>query len=107
MSRTFTYLGDELRKLRKNKRLLLRQVAATADIDTAFLSKVERGERTIGKEHISKLAMVYNTEPGSLIKLWLCDKILQITKQDSEGPHAIEMALKELKSDSLIGNIKL
>ena len=44
--RTF---GETIRHIRENKGMLLRQVAATLEIDTALISKIERGERTAQK----------------------------------------------------------
>ena len=38
-------LGDNIRKLREDKELPLRTVAAYLDIDQAILSKIERGQR--------------------------------------------------------------
>lgn len=48
--------GITIRKLRENKGLLLRQVAATLEIDTALISKIERGERKANREQFIKLA---------------------------------------------------
>lgn len=39
------FLGDKLRELRTERGLLLREVAATIEADTAYMSKVELGER--------------------------------------------------------------
>lgn len=40
--------GEYIRHLREEKKLPLRKVAAQLDIDTSTLSKVEKGDRTIG-----------------------------------------------------------
>ena len=45
-------IGEILRKRREEKGLLLRQVAALLDVDTAILSKIERGERKAKKEQM-------------------------------------------------------
>jgi len=37
-------IGEKLRQLREQNNLPLRKVAALVDIDTAVLSKMERGE---------------------------------------------------------------
>ena len=37
--------GEYIRKLREDKQLPLRKVAAALDIDTSILSKIERNER--------------------------------------------------------------
>ncbi len=44
--------GELLRSRRETKQLLLRHVAAELDIDTAMLSKIERGEKIAKHEFI-------------------------------------------------------
>ena len=44
--------GEYIRKIREEKGLPLRKVAAALDIDTSILSKIERNERTATKEMI-------------------------------------------------------
>ncbi|MCP4550973.1 MAG: helix-turn-helix transcriptional regulator [Bacteroidetes bacterium] len=51
-------IGQKVRELReKNDFLLRQQLAAKLDIDTAQLSKMERGERLFKKEEIIEIAM--------------------------------------------------
>ena len=52
-------IGKHLRELREEKGLLLRQVAASLEVDTAYISKMERGEKNIKREFILKLAEIY------------------------------------------------
>ncbi len=47
-------VGQIIRNKRENLGLLLRQVAAYADIDQAILSKIERNERKQTKDLILK-----------------------------------------------------
>jgi len=49
-------LGERLRQLREKKGLLLRQVAAAIEVDTAMISKFEKGERKPTREQLSNLA---------------------------------------------------
>ena len=48
--------GEYIRKLREDKQLPLRKVAAALDIDTSVLSKIERNERKPTSEMIPVLA---------------------------------------------------
>ena len=48
--------GETVRDLRENKGLLLRQVAAVLEVDTAFLSKMERNEKKASRLQVLKLA---------------------------------------------------
>jgi len=86
------YLGTRLRELRESQGLLLRQVAAQIDMDTALMSKMERGERRPQREHIVKIATVLKINEEDLIILWLADRIIDVIKDE---PLA-EKALKEV-----------
>lgn len=48
--------GGYIRKIKEEKGLPLRKVAAALDIDTSILSKIERNERTATKEMIPILS---------------------------------------------------
>jgi transcriptional regulator with XRE-family HTH domain len=48
-------LGEKIRTIRESKSLLLRQVAAYLEIDTALISKIERGERRLTREQVINL----------------------------------------------------
>ena len=47
-----------IRKIREQRDLPLRKVAAALDIDTSILSKIERNERTATKEMIPILSKI-------------------------------------------------
>ena len=88
------YLGTRLRELRESQGLLLRQVAAQIDVDTALMSKLERGERRAQREHIIKIANVLNTNQDDLTVLWLADRINDVI----QGEPMAEKALKLIKN---------
>jgi len=69
-------LGEKLRRLRLEKNLPLRKVAATLDMDVAILSKMERGERKLTKSVVLKLAELYQHDPEELMVLFLSEKIM-------------------------------
>ena len=69
-------LGEKLRRLRNEKKLPLRKVAALLDIDVAILSKMERGERKLSKDIVLKLAEIYNYDADELVIMYLSEKIL-------------------------------
>ena len=50
--------GIYIRKIREERDLPLRKVAAALDIDTSILSKIERNERVATKEMIPILAEI-------------------------------------------------
>ena len=89
-------IGDKLRKLREGKELPLRKVAALLNIDVAILSKMERGERRLKKEIVSKLAKIYGHDADELQVLFLSDRILYEVQDEEFGIEALKVAEKRM-----------
>ena len=89
--------GEILRESREKKGLLLRHVSAQLDIDTAILSKIERGERKATREQINKLAEILEINKESLIVQYLSEKILHELKDEDFGIQALKVAEKTIK----------
>lgn len=84
------FFGEFIRKLRVEKNLPLRTVAAFLDIDQAILSKIEHGKRKAGRELVSKLAAYYKVNEDEMMVYWLSDKVVNELAAE-------EMSLKALK----------
>lgn len=97
MSDKIKTLGETVRELRENKGLLLRQVAAFLEVDTAYLSKMERNEKKAGRQHVQKLAKALETSEKDLMTLWLSDKIIETLNDESEAYNALKLTEKRLK----------
>ena len=91
-------LGEKLRTIRESKCLLLRQVAAHLEIDTALISKIERGERRLTREQVIKLAKFYNVTDKELLTLWLSDKLLDTIKNEPFAMQGLNKAKTILKT---------
>ncbi len=89
--------GEILREKREEKKLLLRQVAAKLDIDTAILSKIERSERKASKEQIIKLAEILDLKEEDLLVHYLSEKILYEIKDEEFGNKALKVAEQKMK----------
>jgi transcriptional regulator with XRE-family HTH domain len=76
------HLGYRIRELREKKNLLLRQVAAHIEVDTALISKIERGERKATKEQVIQIAQFLNANEDELLTLWLADKVESAISED-------------------------
>jgi len=68
-------IGEIIREKREEKKLLLRQLAALLEIDSAILSKIERGERKATKEQIIKISDILGINKNELIIQYLSEKI--------------------------------
>ena len=90
-------LGKKIKEFREEKNLLLRQVAAYLEVDTALMSKVERGERNLQRDQVIKLAKLFNTPEEDLIAMWLSDKIFNLVEGDIYALKGIKRTLNRFK----------
>jgi len=87
-------IGKKLRELREQKGLLLRQVAAELEVDTAYISKMEQGKKFIKRDFIIKLAGIYNSNEKELLSLWLADQLYNILKEEDVAKEALKIVEK-------------
>ncbi len=85
-------LGETIRKLREDKELPLRTVAAFLDIDQAILSKVERGQRKPTREQVVKLAGYFKVKENDLLVAWLSDKLVYELEDEEVALKALQLA---------------
>lgn len=91
-------LGEKIRTLRESNSILLRQVAAYLEIDTALISKVERGERRLTRDQVIKLAKFYKVTDEELLTLWLSDKLLVTIENEPFAMQGLNKAKTILKT---------
>ena len=93
--------GNKIRILREEQKMLLRQLAPLLDMDTAQLSKIERGERNAKKETVLKLAEILKVVPDELITLWLADQVLELLHGEPLADKALKSVTKKRKQDNV------
>jgi transcriptional regulator with XRE-family HTH domain len=93
------HLGQKIRELREKKSLLLRQVAAHLEVDTALMSKIERGERNASKHQVISIAQFLKADEEELLTLWLADKIESTLVEEPKVAYkAMKLARTHLKN---------
>lgn len=93
--------GQRIRELRENKGILLRQMAASLEIDTAIMSKFERGERKPNREQVKRIARFLKTDKNELLTLWLADKVQYIISEEmSLAEEALEIVKRNIKDET-------
>jgi transcriptional regulator with XRE-family HTH domain len=90
-------IGEKLRNLRAKQGLLLREVAANMEVDTAFISKLEHNEKTANKSHIKTLARLYKVTEKELLLYWLAEKVRKAISDEKFGKEALQIVLKEIE----------
>ncbi len=88
---------DTIRKLREEKKLPLRTVAAFLDIDQAILSRIERGQRKSSREQVVKLAEYFKVKENDLLVAWLSDKLLYELEDEEVALEALQMAEEKVQ----------
>ena len=88
--------GVRIRELREKQNLYLRQIAPSLEMDTAQLSKIEKGVRQIKKEQIPILADILKTEKDELLILWLADQLYDVVKDEKLANEAMQLAEKKI-----------
>ena len=90
-------IGKQIRKLREDKGLPLRKVAAELDIDQSILSKIERGERKATKEQIIQIARIFSVDEKELLINYLSDKVLYELIDEDLAAEALQVAEEKIK----------
>ena len=62
------------------------------DMDTALLSKIERGERTARRLHVEALADILELDAKELLTQWLADRVYQLIEDEDIGMNALQEA---------------
>ena len=90
-------LGETIRKLREEKQLPLRAVAAVLGFDLAILSKIERGQRKPTREQVVKLAGYFKVKENDLLVAWLSDKLVYEVEEEEMGLKALQVAEEKVQ----------
>lgn len=84
--------GERVRTLREKQNLYLRQVAPLLEMDTAQLSKIEKGLRQLKREQLPILAEILKVDKDELLILWLADQLYDVVKDEDVALKAMEVA---------------
>lgn len=91
--------GDLIRAKREEQDMLLRHLSAELDIDTAQLSKIERGERTAKREHVHQLIKIFKLNEANAISLWLADQVYAVVANEEQAMNALTTTIDTLKAE--------
>ncbi len=88
--------GEAIRKLREEKELPLRKVAALLDIDQSFLSKIERNERKASKEQVIQLAKIFKVNEKELLIQYYSDKVAYDLADEKTAKEILQVAEQKI-----------
>lgn len=90
-------IGQIIRTNREKQGLLLRQLAAQLDMDTAILSKIERSERKPTREQIFKLAAIFKLDKDELLIQYLSEKIAYEIADEDVAARTLKVAEQKVR----------
>ncbi|MDR1778257.1 MAG: XRE family transcriptional regulator [Clostridiales Family XIII bacterium] len=61
-------LGSQIKELRKERNMTLRDLAEASKLSTGFLSQLERGRTTISVDSLEQITQALGVEPGHFFK---------------------------------------
>jgi transcriptional regulator with XRE-family HTH domain len=93
--------GEKIRSLRENLGLFLRQVAPQLDMDTAQLSKIEKGMRQMKREQIPVIAQILKADKDELLTLWLADQVYEVVQDENLALKAMQVAEEKIKYEKV------
>ena len=88
--------GDLIRSKREEQEMLLRHLSAKLDIDTAQMSKIERGERTAKREYVHELIKIFKLNGAEATAFWLADQVYALVADEEEALKALAVVEKEV-----------
>ncbi len=94
------YLAELLKHHREKKELLMRELAYKVDVDTAVISKIEKGDRKPTKEQLHKYAVALDIDHTYLHNLWLSEKVYQELKEEDNALEVLKLVTKRIKVEN-------
>ena len=75
---------EQIKRLREERQIPQRKLAAALDIDTATYCKYEKGERRPKREQVVIIAELLQTDEKELLSLWLADQVMAVVAEEKD-----------------------
>jgi len=98
-------LGEKIRELRESNNMLQRQLASKLEIGDGYLSKVERNQKTLNREHLIKISLLFKYPILELETLWIGNKVYDLIKNEKQGLDALKVAESQIKYKTINAKI--
>ena len=92
-----TTFAEQVRTLREEAQLSLREVAEKIGIDTSLLGKIERNERQPTKEQIRQVAKYFKLDEKEMMKEYLSDQIAYKILEEEADLDTLKVAEKKVQ----------
>lgn len=90
-------IGKKIRELREEAKMLQRELAYKLDVGDAYLSKIERNQKNLKKEHLKTISKLFKYPYEELETLWLANKVYDLIKDEKKAIEVLKVAEQEIK----------
>lgn len=98
--------GNIIKNKRIENSLTLSDLMKLTFIDTAILSKIEKGRRVATKEQVNTLVVALQLDKKNAITTWLSDRILNEIAYEEFGLEALKVAEDQMKYTTTVKSSK-
>lgn len=89
--------GEYIRSLRLGRKLLLREVAASLEVDPSHLSRIESGFKKPTREQVVRLAVILGTSEADLLIHYLSDRVAYELHDEGLAIAVMKVAEKKIR----------
>lgn len=89
-------LGQKIKQLRESSGMLQRELASKLEIGDGFLSKVERDQKSLKRDDLKVVSLIFNYPFEQLEALWIGTKIYDMVKDEEESLNALKVAEEQI-----------
>jgi transcriptional regulator with XRE-family HTH domain len=90
--------SEHIRNLREKRKIRQREFAACLKADTAFVSKLEKGERQARRKQVLLLVELFTVDKEELLSLWLAEKVYEVLKNEDIAQKALKVAERKIEN---------
>lgn len=90
-------IGQKIRVLRESNQMLQRELASKLEVGDGYLSKIERDQKVLKREHLKTLSLIFNCPLKELEAIWIASKVYDIVKYEETGLEALRVAEEQVK----------
>jgi transcriptional regulator with XRE-family HTH domain len=88
--------AEKIKRLREERQMPQRQLAAALEIDTATYCKIEKGDRRAKREQVFILAKLLQTDQDELLSFWLADRVYYVIKDEKHADKALNIVAENI-----------
>ena len=90
-------IGQKIKELRESSGMLQRELASKLNVGDGFLSKIERNQKVLKREHLVSISEIFNYPHNELETLWLANKVYDLIKNENQAIQVLKVAEQEVK----------